>query len=317
MARGSIGLLDRLRPRLSVLIYHRVLAEPDPMRTYEIDAARFDAQMRWVGAAFNVVPLEDAIAALAHGRLPPRALAITFDDGYADNLDCAVPILRRHGLHATFFLTTRHVAGGMMWNDRVIEGVRHGPGPLLSLEHHGLGTFSIGDAGARRSAAMKLLGALKYEPPERRERIADELLAAAPAVRGPMLDEDQVRALSRTGMGIGGHTHSHPILARLPEQDARAEIAANRDALAALTGRAPVLFAYPNGKPDTDYGARDIALVRQAGYGAAMSTAVGAAGAGADRFQLPRFTPWDRSRGRFLLRLARNTLAPIQLARAP
>ena len=66
------------------------------------------------------------------------------------------------------------------------------------------------------------------------------------------------------------------------------------------------LFAYPNGKPDTDFAARHAQMVREAGYAAAVTTAPGAAGRGADMMQLPRFTPWDRGALRFSLRMVAN-----------
>src|SRR5436305_15020348 len=83
------------RGRLSIMIFHRVLPAPDPLRPSEPDAARFEAEMRNVARWFNVVALGRAVQGLKDGSLPARALAVTFDDGYADNHDVALPILRR------------------------------------------------------------------------------------------------------------------------------------------------------------------------------------------------------------------------------
>jgi hypothetical protein len=76
------------------------------------------------------------------------------------------------------------------------------------------------------------------------------------------------------------------------------------------------LFAYPNGKPGRDYRARDVALVRELGFAAAVSTASGAARHGDPLHELPRFTPWDRTPMRWAARLARNYLTPIERAAA-
>src|SRR5262245_19841153 len=103
-------------PRLSVLAYHRVLPAPDPLRPSEPTAAEFEQRMRWVKANFNVLPLTEAVGALREGRLPERALSITFDDGYADNHDIELPILARLGLPATFFVATGFLDGGCMFN---------------------------------------------------------------------------------------------------------------------------------------------------------------------------------------------------------
>jgi peptidoglycan/xylan/chitin deacetylase (PgdA/CDA1 family) len=108
-------------------------------------------------------------------------------------------------------------------------------------------------------------------------------------------------------MQIGAHTVSHPILAKLDNRQAADEIARSRDGLQALLGERVSLFAYPNGKPGTDYLPHvHPGIVRELGFDAAVSTRWAAARRGDDVFQIPRFTPWDRSRGRFGLRLVRN-----------
>ena len=111
------------------------------------------------------------------------------------------------------------------------------------------------------------------------------------------------------GMQIGAHTVSHPILARLDEAEARREIVRSKDDLESITGRPVSLFAYPNGRPGRDYTARDVELARGAGFGCAVSTSPGAVRAARYpdlSFQLPRFTPWDRTAGAFGARLVRN-----------
>jgi peptidoglycan/xylan/chitin deacetylase (PgdA/CDA1 family) len=122
-----------------------------------------------------------------------------------------------------------------------------------------------------------------------------------------MMSSEQVRGLRRAGMQIGAHTVSHPILAKLQAQEAADEMGRSRDALQALLGEKVGLFAYPNGKPGTDYLPEvHPALVRELGFDAAVSTRWAAARRGEDVFQIPRFTPWDRGRLKFGLRLARN-----------
>jgi len=107
-------------------------------------------------------------------------------------------------------------------------------------------------------------------------------------------------------MEIGGHTVDHPILRLLDERQARAEIAGGKRRLEEITGAPVTLFAYPNGKPGQDYGPRDVELVREAGFVAAMSTMAGIADRASDVFQVPRATPWDRSPSRFGARLLVN-----------
>ena len=108
------------------------------------------------------------------------------------------------------------------------------------------------------------------------------------------------------GMAIGAHTVTHPILARLDPTNARHEIGASREHLEGLLGERVSLFAYPNGVPLHDYLPEHVEMVRQCGFSAAVSTSWGAASRRTDRFQLPRFTPWDRSRMRYGARMLLN-----------
>jgi peptidoglycan/xylan/chitin deacetylase (PgdA/CDA1 family) len=296
------------RTRLSVLIFHRVLPQPDPLFDEIPDAARFEQQMRWVANWFNVLPLSEAVERLARGALPARSLSITFDDGYADNAAVAAPILQRLGLRATFFVTSGVLDGGRMWNDSVIEAVRSCRRQELDLGAAGLGRHDLRDASARRRAIDALLPAIKHLPQAERSRRVDAIVEAAGATLPDdlMMSSSQVRSLTGMGMEVGGHTVSHPILARLDDEAAWREIGGGRDALRQITGEPIGLFAYPNGVPHADYDARHVRMVQRCGFSAACSTAPGVATPHADRFQLPRFTPWDRGRGRFALRMARN-----------
>ena len=305
------AVFDRASPggargRLSTLVFHRVLAQPDPIFPDEIDAERFDRLCGWIAALFNVLPLDEAARRLADGSLPPRAMAISFDDGYLDNHQTAVPILRRHGLCATFFIATGFLDGGRMWNDTVIEALR--ATRLASLDLGDLGHHDLPDNAARRRAIEALIDRVKYLPPAQRQvavdRIAERAQAALPD--DLMMGAQQLREMRQAGMQIGAHTVSHPILARLDDAAARLEIAESRQTLQALLGEPVTLFAYPNGRPGEDYTARSVAIVRSLGFAAAVTTAWGAAHRRSDPFELPRFTPWDLTRWRFNGRLLAN-----------
>jgi peptidoglycan/xylan/chitin deacetylase (PgdA/CDA1 family) len=300
------------RGRLTILIYHRVLARPDPLFDDIPDAARFEPQMRWVRRWFNVLPLAEGVERLHSASLPARALSITFDDGYADNASIAAPVLERLGLSATFFVTSGVLDGGRMWNDTVIEALRGAaPGPL-DLEPLGLGRPVLDDARSRRAAIDRVIGAIKRRPDAERaemvRRVADA--AAVPLPDDLMMTAAQLRSLRTRGMDVGGHTVSHPILRSLDDASAEREIARGRDELEQIIDAPVELFAYPNGVPGVDYDVRHVAMVRRCGFKAAVSTARGAAGRGCDPFQLPRFTPWDRSELRYGLRLAGTLLRP-------
>ena len=311
--RALAGLCSPAGPRarLSILILHRVLARPDALFPDEADAARFDRVCAWVRQWFEVLPLDQAVRRLAQGTLPARALAITFDDGYEDNRSIALPILQRHGLSATFFVATGFLDGGCMWNDRIIEAIRATERESLDLAqigHPELGVLRIDDAASRRAAIDAILPRAKYLEPAQRlalsQRVAE--LAQTPPPAQLMMSSLQVRELHDAGMQIGAHTVNHPILARLSAAEAAREIGDSKRRLEAITAAPVTLFAYPNGRRGDDYDDAAVALVREAGFEAAVATTWGAARRDSDRFQLPRFTPWDRTRLRFGLRLVDN-----------
>ncbi|MFO8155711.1 MAG: polysaccharide deacetylase family protein [Thiohalospira sp.] len=296
--------------RLSILIYHRVLAEPDALLPGVPDAATFRWHMRFLRRHFNPLPLDEAVQRLRAGSLPSRAVCVTFDDGYADNATVALPVLREEGVPATFFIATAYLNGGRMFNDTVIETIRRLPQGSVDLEPEGLGVREIHGDPDRRQLAGEVILALKYlELEERRARAA--ALGERFGVKLPddlMMTDAQVRDLADNGMGIGGHTLTHPILARLPREAAFHEMRAGKEALERLLERPVTLFAYPNGRPGKDYSPEHVAMARDLGFEAACSTAWGTARRDSDPYQLPRFTPWDPTPFRFGLRMTRNLL---------
>lgn len=309
------------RASLSILIYHRVLAQPDPLFPGEVDVRRFAQQLRLLKRFYTVWPLSRAVQGLQDGSLPPRAACISFDDGYADNAQLALPLLQQHGLHATFFIATAYLDGGQMWNDRLIDCVRQASGDALDLRHLGLDRLPMAGLAERRAAIGKLLGQLKYLPFGQRQQLVDaiariaansrtsrtsSLAPARPDDAALMLSTAQLRQLQQAGMGIGAHTAGHPILATLSNSAAAQEIVQGRRALEQLLQAPIALFAYPNGKFGHDYGARDAALVRTLGFEAALSTDPGAARPGDDLYRLPRFTPWRPGAPGFLWQLWQN-----------
>jgi peptidoglycan/xylan/chitin deacetylase (PgdA/CDA1 family) len=300
------------RGRLTILIFHRVLAEFDPMFPDVPDVRRFDQILRWLASWLKVMPLDAAARALSAGSLPDRAAAITFDDGYADNFTNALPRLRAHGMSATFFIVTGALDGGRMWNDTIIEAMRRCRDAEIDLNELGLGRHALTSPHARRTASEALIDRLKYRDVADRlattERVATLAKAALPT--DLMMTAEQVKSMRRAGMQIGAHTVSHPILTRLSRADARREMADSKTGLEKILGEKVGLFAYPNGKPGKDYREEHAALAREIGFDAAVTTAPSAARVGCDIMQLPRFTPWDRSRLRFGARLALNLRRP-------
>jgi peptidoglycan/xylan/chitin deacetylase (PgdA/CDA1 family) len=302
--------------KLTILMYHRVLERPDPVRPDDIDARTFSAQLRALARFFRVLPLGDAIERLQDGTLPARAVAITFDDGYADNCEQALPILARLGLPATFFVATGFLDGGRMWNDTVIEAVRRWSGRTLAAPDLGVTEMPIASEAQRARAAGRILAQWKYLPADERrnrtEALAERLGASLPT--DLMMRSDQVRTLHRHGMEIGGHTVTHPILAQLPDDVARAEIGQGKESLERLVGAPLRLFAYPNGRSRRDFDRRHVAMAREAGYVAAVSTRAAVAHHTDGVFELPRLSPWGCSSARFVAQMLHWRIAGTGVA---
>ncbi|HEY0060979.1 MAG TPA: polysaccharide deacetylase family protein [Telluria sp.] len=293
--------------RLCVVNYHRILEHKDPLLESEPDVATFRWQMSTLAKCFNVLPLHEAIALLGTGRMPPRAVCITFDDGYRSVHDLALPILKEFNLPATVFVTTGYIGGGNMWNDRIIEAVQNLPAGQLDLSELGLGAYSLASLGDRKQTVGKLTEASKYLPPKARLELIRRLdvLVGEDLENGLMLTPAMVVNLDRAGIEIGAHTISHPILTSLDDDSSRVEIAGGKKDLEAIIGKPVRLFAYPNGKVGKDFDERHTRMAEAAGFTAAFTTSVGAVTSTHDRFQLPRSRPWDKTPFLFALRLLR------------
>jgi peptidoglycan/xylan/chitin deacetylase (PgdA/CDA1 family) len=297
------------RQVLTILMFHRVLPVPDALRPGEVVAAMFDRQMAFLARHFSVLPLTEAVDRLRRGVLPLRACCITFDDGYADNLRVALPILERYRLPATVFVATGYLDGGRMFNDTVIDAVARAAGPTLDLRDPGLGQHRLTTGYERQAAVSAILEQVKYKPPTEREAAVEQVVRLAGGGQLPrdiMLTSEQVRELSCRGLEIGGHTVAHTILSTLDDDTARREMTMGKQQLEAITGNPVRAFAYPNGRPHRDYAARHVALAKEVGFDLAVTTASGVGNRDSDVFQLPRFTPWGDSVTMLGARMMRN-----------
>jgi glycosyltransferase involved in cell wall biosynthesis/peptidoglycan/xylan/chitin deacetylase (PgdA/CDA1 family) len=267
-------LVRRARPAAALaLCYHRVCENPggwDPALV--VSAGTLRRQLEALGRSYDFVTCADLGAALAAG-LRRRLCAISFDDGYADNLALGLPVLRAVGAPATLFVATDAIDGGRaLWFERVAALLAaHAGDPRLAAlgaadpELRDLGA-ALAAAPTPRAAVRRGVAAVKAEGTATRERIEELLVAGLgapdPAALPAFLDWDGVRALRAAGVEIGGHTATHPILPRTEPARARAEIALGQARLMAELGRAPTSFAYPNG----DHDDATVALVGAAGF---------------------------------------------------
>lgn len=305
----TVGALSghRANNKLLVLTYHRVLADYDPVID-EVDAVQFTRQMETLAEYFNVVSLEDGLAQMKAGTLPSSSVCVTFDDGYRDNYDVALPILSALNLPATFFIATGYLGDGIMWNDVVRQTIKTTSLKKLDLQEFSLGKVSIDSEQKKVQIIEKLLGHIKYNQVDRRIELVNRLkeIAQVKITERLMMTEHEVNELSRAGMEIGGHTVNHPILTCADEDEARDEIVQGKQFLEELIGKKLKFFAYPNGQAGKDYNEKHMRLVEQAGFNAALTTNNGVIDKDSGEFDLPRICIDHTTKFKFGVSLARG-----------
>ena len=246
-----------------------------PFEDLHVRAGELEAHCRLIRKTCHPIGLEQWRSALAGGPpLPARPVLMTFDDGYRSFLTAA-EILGRHGLPSVLFACSgpaeRQAA---LWFDAVARA--HGEDEVKRLKEVPYPVWRGQTAALERAVH-----------------------AAAPEA---LLSPGEIRGVSaRAACEIGGHTVSHPILARAGREDQQAEIEANRGRLQDWIDKPVTAFAYPNGQPGQDYTPETVELVRQAGYDFGFTTRPG--------FATPGEPPLERSRFMMLAGLGAEELA--------
>ena len=294
---NSIAPRGKGEGRLCIVNYHRILEQGDPLLESEPNLATFEWHMQLLAECFHVMPLQEALDTLATERMPPRAVCITFDDGYRSTHDLALPVLNKLQLPASVFITTGHMDQGSMWNDMILEAIRQQPSGELDLRSAGLAVYPLRSTADRKATANQVTESTKYLPPTARSELLKtlEALAGKSLQQSLMLTREMIIELAQNNIEIGGHTITHPILTKLDDDAARFEIMENKRQLEDIIGKPISLFAYPNGKTGMDYDQRHVTMVEQAGYRAAFTTEVGAVTRQNHPYEIPRSRPWDAS----------------------
>jgi peptidoglycan/xylan/chitin deacetylase (PgdA/CDA1 family) len=294
----ALARLARQRVRGVVLRYHALTdgqdevlyAAPDICLPVDV----FRLQMAFVQRAYRVVSLDELVDVLERGaQLPPRALVITFDDGYADNHRLGLPVLRALGLPATVYVATGAVDGGSpFWVAAARALALRAPGDVLEVP--GQPSIPLGPAARREVAAKTLTRALVPLRSDARAKLLSEAAAAAGIdvdrmLAGTMLTWNQIRELHAAGWTIGAHTVTHANVALATPEDAETDIIGSRDALAAALGTSVEHFCYPNSGGQHRYVSPGvIEILRRHRFRSATTSRPGALRPDADRFQLPR-----------------------------
>jgi peptidoglycan/xylan/chitin deacetylase (PgdA/CDA1 family) len=296
---GSFGALKVLeqasaawKPGLTVLTYHRI-AMPETNLFYDpvISATpdSFRAQIDWLSNHARILTLEELIEQARTGVLGREpAVLITFDDGYRDNVDVAVPILAERNVPATFFITTAFLeTPHLPWWDYVAYVIKRTRVHRFTLERTFGGKTSRLEIDVetmpRTTAIMMIIRALLEQTVDDERRFLHELSARAEVSvdseslgRSLFMNWNQVTHLLESGdeFAIGSHSHSHPNLAQLDGDSQHHELIASKQILEARAGRKIKAFAYPYGWPGT-YTERTKAIVTEVGYYLAFASCEG------------------------------------------
>lgn len=286
------------RRRAVVLAYHSIRrSRPCFPMWHHLLASDFEEQIRLLSERFRCVRLSDLVEELDGGQVQSSTVAVTFDDGFANNLQVALPILDKYKVPATFFLTTGWIGSGSLpWTEEIALLLAETKTSALALPE---GTFDCDSESTRAQSYRWIVRHCKQLADGERAGFLERLrrhahVGARDLRRGPTYDDhrsltfeelDQLAAWPLAE--FGAHTISHPVLSRLSDSEAGREMLQSRAAIAARLG--PIkYFAYPFGG-ETDFGHRDAELARSAGFHAAFTSLAGTVTAKSDRFRLPRF----------------------------
>lgn len=307
----ALPLLHTLsKNKLSVFLFHKVPAVPDPLIQHDFDLASFESMLDRINKNFSVLSVNDAVDGLRKGSLPRRTACITFDDGYPDWQHGVLPALRRRNMHATFYITTGQFDRRPLWHERILAAVRGLPDGTFDMGFAPLPPKSLKTLLDRQQLVQRLELALKYLTLPKREELLQNLEAIAGVSPDavPVMSPEALRDLHSQGFGVGAHTIDHPILDYCDARQASHEIGNVKAQLEEMVRGRVDGFAYPNGRPYADFSRLHVEAVKKAGYSHAVTTHWGVAKPATSVYQIPRFTPWAKREWHALYQVGRNLL---------
>jgi peptidoglycan/xylan/chitin deacetylase (PgdA/CDA1 family) len=302
----------RRSPRwLTVLLYHRVLPRPDggfelDHAVLDTDPVVFDRHMAFIASACSPIDLAQLLAyQRGEAELPHNPVMVTFDDGYLDNREHAMPILRRHGIRGLFFVASSFVAERrLFWWDRIAYLVRHSRVAVAELDYPTALILRVGDDAKQVKSAI--LRIVKTHRGLDLERFLGELARAFKVEWNDEIERrladhnimtwDDVRALHDSGMDVGSHTRTHRVLDTLDPLQLPDELFKSKTDIESAIGAKITSLSYPVGRPIRKLPMLERA-VRDAGYEIGFSVetrAVALVKPGYDPYNVTRM-PVDRS----------------------
>ena len=298
---GLLWLLAslRLRRRIVVLTYHRVLPESHQQESFSspgiiVTPETFDRHMRFLRRHFNPVDLPTFVGLLHGTSVPsPRTCLVTFDDGWHDNLEFALPILTRHRVPAALFVATHYVGEGHgFWQEslsRQLFEARRRPQAAGLLQQLGIGDIGMVTTDRAREAIRKFVDEIKKAPLSAVRELRARLEESAPDDNGSGVDRflswDDLTEMKREGLlAIGSHGCTHTPMTRLENEAVRSELEESRRLIESNLGVSVRALAYPNGDTDSEIAE----TARRQGFHVGFTTRRGLVSRHSDPLQLPR-----------------------------
>jgi peptidoglycan/xylan/chitin deacetylase (PgdA/CDA1 family) len=315
-SRANRIIKHRLVPHALILMYHRVEALENDPHLLAVTPENFASHLEVIQQYASPISLAELTQAIRKGRVPHRAVAITFDDGYTDNLYKAKPLLERFCIPATVFVTASQMGGRQeFWWDE-LDRLLLQPGrlpPKLRLGFNGnIREWNLSDAVKYTQADYKCDKTWHIEQdgaPTARQRIFRELFdwlfnlperakhtllddlrewAGVEATARPThktMNSEELILLTETNLvNVGAHTMTHPVLATLSVGEQRSEIQQSRKHLESILKTPVTSFAFPHGSNN----AETISILGESGFVCACNSHPEPVWRNADPFQLPR-----------------------------
>jgi peptidoglycan/xylan/chitin deacetylase (PgdA/CDA1 family) len=297
---GVIRLAAKLRPPgAAILMYHSVMDDPDcelqTLGKIIHSSTVFSRHMELIAREYVPVSLDELARALTDGKeLKPRSVAVTFDDGYRDNCEVAVPILNRVGVPATFYVTVDCVETAKLpWPSRL----RHAFYTARKISWNDTkSTRILGDAAQRDQAFLRACDLCAKLAGGRQEEFVagiENALEAGPpkTTRRLMMTWEQVQEIAKKGHIIGSHTLTHPNMAFLEEGVAKTELVGSKHKLEQVLNGPVVHFSYPCPALSPHWSPGTRRLSQEAGYRSAVTTVGGPVRRNDDPLALHRVRP--------------------------
>ena len=292
-------LCNLIDPPLIILIYHRVSELPFDPEMLAVSPENFRSQLEYLRQRYRIVRFEEDWLV----RKEP-AVAVTFDDGYADNFLEALPILEELQVPATFFVSTGHLGNGenFWWHqlDAILLKARHLPSRFSLTDSRFGRTWASDSPQNRQRLYAELCQLMRRIGPDRQANWLAQLQTWADvhaineAQHRVMTQEELSRLAASPWATIGAHTVSHAALSVLPDEQQRQEIFSSKRILEEVTGKPITTFSYPFGRR-CEYNRTSIRLCREAGFGKVAANFPGQVHRWTDPLQLPRhlIRNWD------------------------